>query len=413
MSVNDSIIFGSTDDGFIPRQLADIQRLTNEDLALITDPRSGQKPFQNATDDTILQQVVAILAEAIANTENAAHLSFFARDPLTAVGVALSALVQLNAIIRKPGAQSIIPLTLTGTPSTLIPAGSQIGHEGSDAVFYLHEDVVLPLSGTLTVRALSTEKGPFDPEPGTVVSILTPVPGWDEAVNGSTLSVGSYEETDAALRARQQLSTNHTAYRHIEAIRAAVHNVPGVTFARGYQNSSLVTDERGIPGKTLAMVVVGGDDTEIANAILYREAVGLRYYGNTAVTIYDDMQVGTTVLFTRPVERLISVRVNLEIVIDEKAQKFPSNGDALIKKAIVEFSLQGHTVCEPYGNVAFHPGQDIIRSYLYTPINSIGGARVTSLELAMDGGSFAERDIILPWNEVGIFSEDRIEVHIS
>lgn len=406
----DSIPFGSTDDGFVPRQLADIQRLTNEDLALITDPNTGQKPFQNASDDTILQQVVAILAEAIGFTENAAHEAFFARDPATAVGAALSALVQLNGVIRKPGAATIIPLTLTGTPSTLIPADSQVGHEGTGTAFYLPDDVILPQSGTVTVSALSVDNGPFDPEVGTVVNILTPVPGWDTAVNGATLSVGSYEETDRELRARQQLSTNQTAYRQIEAIRAAVHNIPGVTFARGYQNSALTTDDRGIPGKSLAMVVRGGDDAEIANAILMRQPIGLAYHGNTTVTVYDDFGVATSVQFTRPIERLISVRVHIEIVVDERAQKFPANGPALVKAAIVEFAENGHTTCEPLGNDAFLPGQDIIRSYLYTPVNSIGGARVATIQLAVDGGAFAEQDIILPWNEMGVFDENRIEV---
>ena len=422
MSADDNgIIFGSTDSGFVPRQLADIQRAINQDLAIITDPRTGEKPFQNATDDTILQQVVAIFAEAVAKCENAAAQAFFMRDPLSATKAGLSHLVQLNAITRNPGAPTVVPMQLKGKPSTLIPANSLIGHEGSDAIFALSEDVVLPQSGIASVQAACTKEGPIDPAPNTVVSILTPVSGWDSATNWLTideatgegvgvLSVGMYEENDDDLRPRQQLSTNATSYRQIEAIRAAVADIPGVIFVRAYQNSTLETDVRGIPGKSLACVVSGGDEEKIAKAIQLRVPDGIGYFGNVCQVFYDEMGVGEAVCFCRPVEHEISVRVHLEIVVDEQVQKFPSNGDALVKKAIVEFSRKGHTVCEPLGNDAFYPGQDIIRSYLYTPVNSIGGARVARIELAIDGGEFAERDIILPWNGIGLFAEERIEV---
>lgn len=410
MSAN--ITFGSTDAGLVPRQLADIQRAMNEALALIVDPRTGEKPFQNATDDTILQQVVAIFAEAVSNVENAAAITNRQRDPLTATGAMLSALVQLNAILRKAGAPTIIPLTLTGTPSTLVPAGSVVSTADNLYAFAINADVVIPQSGTAPAIGICTTETDADPDPGTVVVIQTPVSGWDSTTNGVTVSVGSTEETDAKLRARQQLSTNATSYRQIEAVRAAVANVEGVSFVRAYQNSGLETDERGIPGKSIACVVVGGDDADIADAIFFRVPIGIGYYGNVSKTIYDDMGMGTAVQFSRPTERLVSVRIQMSVVVDEGIQVFPSNGVDLIKKAILDFAANGHSLCEPLGNAGFVPGQDIVRSYLYTPVNSIGGARVQSIELAVDGGSFSQNDIAIAWDEIGIFSENRIEVDL-
>ena len=41
-------------------------------LAEIIDPRSGEGPFRNASDDAVLRQIVAIFAEAVAGVENAA-----------------------------------------------------------------------------------------------------------------------------------------------------------------------------------------------------------------------------------------------------------------------------------------------------------------------------------------------------
>lgn len=397
-------------DGYAPRQLADIQIETNEELAEIVDPSTGEKPYQNNSDDTILQQIVAILSEQTAKVENIAKVSFDQRDPLTAVGVALSALVQLNAILRKPGAGSIIPITIMGSPSVVVPAGSLVGAADNQHQFAINEDIVIPLSGSIDTYAYCTTKGPVDPEPGTVAVIMTPVSGWASVANGETVSVGTAEETDEELRRRQQQSTNNTAYRHIEAIRAAVLDVPGVTFCRAYQNSTLITDSRGIPGKDVAVVVVGGDDRAIASAMFYEFGIAQVGYGNRTEVFYDDQMIAYPISFSRPVERKISVVVRLEIVVDEGIQIFPSNGPSLIKNAILDFAQNGHTLCEPLGNTGFPPGQDIIRSYLYSPINSIGGARVVSILLGVDGGPVSEQDISIDWDEIGIFDEDRIEV---
>jgi uncharacterized phage protein gp47/JayE len=397
-------------DGYAPRQLADIQIATNENLAEIVEPSSGEKPFQNAGDDAILQQIVAIFAEQTARVENTAKTAFDMRDPLTAVGVALSALVQLNAILRKPGSGSIIPVTLTGRPNTLIPAGSTVSDANGTYRFAINDNVVIPASGSISVNAYCTAYGPVNPEPGTVVVIDNPVSGWESVENGPTEAIGSVEETDAELRRRQQQSTNNTAYRHIEAIRAAVLNVPGVTFCRAYQNSTLVTDERGIPGKDVGLVAVGGDDAEIARAMFHEFGISQLGYGNTTVVFHDGQNIAYPISFSRPVEVPIWASIQLEIVIDEGIQVFPSNGPDLIRKAILNFAQSGHTLCEPIGNTGYPPGQDIIRSYLYTPINSIGGARVVSVKLGLSEESLAEQDIPIEWDHIGIFDAERIEV---
>lgn len=410
LALEDDDESGSTNHGFVPRQLADIQQAINNDLAEIVDPRTDEKPFQNATDDTILQQTVAEFAEADMAAENAAAIAFAMRDPLTATGAGLSALVQLNAIMRKPGAATIIPVTVTADPATLIEAGSLVSDPDSVHSYAITENVMVPQSGTADTTAVCTEYGGFNPAPGTIVVIQTPISGWQSVTNGTTISVGTEEETDLELRRRQQQSTNATSYRQIEAIRAAVVNVPGVTFCRAYQNSTLTMDSRGIPGKTLACVVVGGENRAVAEAILYRVPLGIGYYGYISETFYDDQNMAEAVQFSRPVERLVSVRITLEIVVDENIQVFPSNGVELIKAAILDFAVNGHTLCEPLGNTGFPPGQDIIRSYLYTPINSVGGAKVVKLELGIDGGAPSEQDLVIPWNEIGIFSANRIEV---
>ena len=155
-------------DGYAPRQLADIQQAMNIALAAIVDPTTGERPFQNATDDTMLQQIVAIFAEAVAQVENAAKIAFDQRDPLTATGAGESALVQLNGIVRKPGAASILRVRLSGRPGTVITAGAAIGTPDGGNQFRIDAEAVIAADGTVEATATCTTKGPANPDPGQV-----------------------------------------------------------------------------------------------------------------------------------------------------------------------------------------------------------------------------------------------------
>lgn len=66
--------YGMTLAGFIPKRLADIQNDMNASIALIVDPHTGEYPFQNVTDDAVLQQVVGVFASALEEAWEAARL---------------------------------------------------------------------------------------------------------------------------------------------------------------------------------------------------------------------------------------------------------------------------------------------------------------------------------------------------
>ncbi len=400
-------IIADSGTGYTPRQLADFQTAINAAHALIVDPKTGQVPFQNNTDDTILMQVVGIIAEAIGIVDNSA--AWLA----TASGALLDALVQLNGIIKKRGAPTVLLMALrNGTPGGLVIRGSIISEEGGERRSYeTSEDVVLDANGYAEVNAICTTMGEYVPALGTVVSVQTPTAVWNDATNIATVSAGTLPESDAELRLRQQVSTNATSYRQIEAIEAAVLNVPGVTFARSYQNRELETDDRGIPGKTLSVVAVGGDEFEICTAIRLRSPLGIRYFGNVSRTFTDINFQSEVVRFSRPTQIPIFLRINGKIVNDERIQVFPANGRDLIKDAIVGFAVNGKLPCNTNGNTGFPPGQDIIRSYLGDPINRVGGFNVQSIETSTDGGqTWASADVVIPWNAIGVILKENIEV---
>ena len=404
--------YGMTLAGFIPKRLADIQNDMNASIALIVDPHTGEYPFQNVTDDAVLQQVVGVFASALEEAWEAAYEASVQFDPQKNTGAGQSGTVQLNAITRKAGTKTILTFDLTGTPGVLVPAGALIASASGETAYALQENVIFPAvvegqrTSHTTARVVCTEYGAFDPGPGTVNTIQTPVAGWFNASNTATESVGAAQETDEELRKRQQRSTQLTSYRQIDAIYASVLAVEGVTYCRAYQNATAYpVDDRGIPFKEVAVVAEGGDPAAITDALFLRFPVGVIGHGSISVTKYDQQGVGYPISFSRPTP--IPVYVNVIVEITNRSE-FPDNGIQLIKEAIVAYAQYGDTS----NTEGFPPGEDVIRTRLYTPINSIAGHEIILCEIGTEQGSLAEENILIAWNQVATFDVDDITVTV-
>lgn len=399
--------FGMTNEGFVPKRTADIYTDLNTGIASIKDQETGARPFQNISDDSVLQQIIGVFAEGLAECWNAAYEASVQFDPLKNTGAGQSATVQLNAMLRKAGTYTKITLTLTGTANTSIPAGSRVSALNRDQTFVTDFDVIIPASGEITVTATDTVKSDAAPEPGTVARIDTPISGWRTASNTGLISAGSFEETDEELRVRQQRSTSLTSYRIIDAIHAAVVNVPGVIYARAYQNSKTYpADDRGIPFKEVSVVVEGGDPREIADAIYLRLPTGQIGYGNTTEVFYDDFGVATPISFSRPEEVPVYVDVVLSVT---NRTDFPDDYEAKIKQYIIDYAQYSGSI---NGEAGFPPGVNIVRTRLYTPVNLVPGHRIESLTIGTSLAGMGTNDIAVGWDEVGRFEESRITVTV-
>ena len=404
--------YGMTLAGFIPKRLADIQNDMNASIALIVDPHTGEYPFQNVTDDAVSQQVVGVFASALEEAWEAAYEASVQFDPQKNTGAGQSGTVQLNAITRKAGTKTILTFDLTGTPGVLVPAGALIASASGETAYALQENVIFPAvvegqrTSHTTARGGCTEYGAFDPGPGTVNTIQTPVAGWFNASNTATESIGTAQETDEELRKRQQRSTQLTSYRQIDAIYASVLAVEGVTYCRAYQNATAYpVDDRGIPFKEVAVVAEGGDPAAITDALFLRFPVGVIGHGSISVTKYDQQGVGYPISFSRPTP--IPVYVNVIVEITNRSE-FPDNGIQLIKEAIVAYAQYGDTS----NTEGFPPGEDVIRTRLYTPINSIAGHEIILCEIGTEHGALAEENIPIAWNQVATFDVGDITVTV-
>ena len=397
--------YGMTPQGFIPKRLAEILGEINAELSEITDPMTGDRPFLNSTDDSVLQQIAAVFAEQLAFCWNASAEGAIQFDPLKNTGAGQSGVVQLNGILRKTGTETIIGLALSGVNGTIIPAGSRVTDVEKKIAYVTMANAVIT-NGTATVNAAATVKGSPAPKLNTVVFMQTPVAGWKSVTNVSLIREGTAEETDEELRRRQQWSTALPAAAIIESIYAAVTAVPGVKWARVYQNIDIEPDSRGIPGKEVAAVVVGGLNKEIAEALWRRFPAGMVGYGSTVVTVKDAQGEEYAISFTRPTQIPIYVSVTVEA---SPPGILPQDAEALMKQYIVDYARYGGA-----GNdIGFPPGMEVVLSRLYTPVNMVSGHRVLGIQIGTSSGSLAAQNIPIAWDEVSEWDVENITVTIN
>lgn len=400
--------FGMTDTGFKPKRVADVYESLKAKISEITDKNTGEKVFINESDDSLFMQFNFMVSEAIAECWEHAYQASTVRDPNKASGAILKGLIQLNGLVAKFGSQTQINVKFTGLKDATIPAGSLITDVENSVNYSVDKSVTIGADGTATGTATAQTKGPINPQNNTVIVIKTPTYGWTNVTNTGVVVVGAEPQTDEELHLEQQRATSNTAYRKIDAIYSGLLNVPGVEFARVYQNTGMTTDSRGIEAKSVAAVVVGGTNEDIANAIAKKSANINSFFGSTEVDITDNQGQVNKIKFSRPEEVEIDVEVNITITDSSQFPASTEDAKKQIKQNIVSYAQYNLQATE-----GFAPGVDVIRTRLYTPVNEVPGFKINSLKIGKHSQGLSEADIDIAWNEVAIFKESNITVDIA
>ena len=316
-------------------------------------------------------QINGVISESNANLWEIAEESYNAFNPSAAAGVTLSSLVQLNGIERLEATNSTVQLSLTGTAGTLISSGSLVSTSDTGDQFSTDTDVTLDGAGNASVSATALETGPIAALAGSITVIETPVTGWATATNPSDAAPGTDEETDPELRARRKRSTAANAQAILDAIFSAVADIDGVTQTTVLENDTDAVDGNGLPAHSFQVIVVGGDNDEIANAIWLTKPAGIQAFGSTTVAVNDSQGIAHNISFSRPT----TVDIYVEVTLTTFAN-YPANGDDLIKQAIVDYA--NGDLIEGQG---FGLADDVIYTRLYTPINSVAGHEIDDLKI--------------------------------
>jgi uncharacterized phage protein gp47/JayE len=343
-------------------------------------------------------QWIGILAAAI-NDCNAMAVSVYnAYSPATAQGEGLSRAVKINGLARHIASKSSVDLLLGGTVGTVITNG--YATDGSGVKWMLPEQVVIAMSGQVTVTATASEAGAITAPAETITGIGTPTRGWQTVTNLLAAVPGDPVETDVALRRRQAVSTKIPSQTIFEGLVGAVAAIEGVTRFGGVDNDGDGPDTNGIPGHSFSIVVEGGDAQTIAQTIYAKKGPGAGTYGTTSEIVTDAYGVPHTIRFMRPTNVKARVSITLKALTG-----YTTNIGAKIKAAVADY-ITGLNI-----------GDEVYLTRLFTPANLSGadGATfdITNLQIAKGSGSFGSANLTYAYYEAPACTVDDITITVT
>ena len=212
-------------------------------------------------------------------------------NPSMASGIWQDAIGEIYFITRIPGAGTVVNCTCNGAVGTVIPAGS-VAQDTSGYLYSSTTSATIPSSGNVTIQFQNQTQGAIACAIGALNIIYTAIAGWNTVSNPAAGTLGNLVETRAAFEARRSASVAGNSVNSIQAIYAAVTQVPDVIGAFVTDNPTGSTVSYGSTSYSLAahsvcVSVAGGASSAVAQAIWSKNPPGCAYNGNTTVTVYD------------------------------------------------------------------------------------------------------------------------------
>ncbi len=222
----------------------------------------------------------------------------------------------------------------------------------------------------------------------TVDTIVTSVLGWDSVSNPIKGTASQSVETDEELRLRFANSKYLRAQNTLDALYAELLEIEGVSEVKIYVNDTDLTNGIGLPPHSFSVLLLGGDDIEIASVIWQHTPAGIASKGSTSVSVATAQGQEQTVRFQRPV--FVPLYVEIELTTDSD---FPSGGEDAIKQDLVAHITNSQTI-----------GGKVVYSRLFDPVNKTPGHEIVTLKIGRSAGTVAEGTVTMAYNEIPTLS---------
>lgn len=397
--------FGVLTTGFNKKLLSDINTELSDDIKDAIDPNL------NTSSTAVLGQMLQVFAAGLSEEWDVLEAVYNGKDPDTASGAALAGVGAITGALVLSPTESTVTLVATGDDSTLLATGRRASVQPLGSIFQTLAPATIVLAtvwtpatsfsvgdrrsndtptriyevtiagtsagsggptgtgiaivdnsvtwrflgegeGFVNVACEATVTGPVVGQAFTITTIDTPVTGWIGVNNVADAVLGTDIETDAAFRIRREALIRVTGKATLEAVRAALLNVAGVTEAIVFENTALVT-VGGIPGKAFEAVVLGGTEVAIAQSLFDTKPLGIQAFGtDISELIVDSQGTSHTIEASRPDP--MEIFIDVTVTVDGN---YPLDGDAQVAQALKDLgdALQiGDDVifkkfeCEPF-----------------------------------------------------------------
>lgn len=255
----------------------------------------------------------------------------------------------------------------------------------------------------VTIASFETEKfGKIQLPNDVITKLVDNIAGFTNVRNRLQPIYGREAQTDVELRQAYIAKSALRSNTMVDSVVAEILNtVVGIETVSGFENDTDFVNDRQMPPHSIEFVVEGGEDSEIASAILRKKAGGIQTYGSVVVDVPGKYGDSIPIKFNRPTY----IYVWLKIVLHCKRSSLPDNYKKMVSSLIVEKNKKISTE----KNLLI---QTLIES-LYEAIPGLTYVDIQSAyrdNLSQTPTNFVAKNVLVNSRQKIILSEDRIEV---
>ncbi len=294
-------------------------------------------PQVSTGSHTLTGMILDVVAAGLDDLYALAEDIYSAWDIDAAEGVQLDNLEGLRRIDRDEARYSTVTLTISGTASTNIPAGTKYAVPNGGPQFATDVDATIGGGGTVDVAATCTEAGPHEAAAGSITEIIDAISGVTGVTNAADATPGENVESDTDFRERgEDASTGSTTE---DAVYTRLLDLDFVDAAVVISNRSDETDANGIPPHSFWIVLWpstadSAQKKTIAETIhgVAGTSAGIGFKGAQTATVIDANGHVHTIAWDWATE--VEVHCRVDVTTDDD---YPTGGDDLIEDAVVEY----------------------------------------------------------------------------
>lgn len=265
-------------------------------------------------------QMINIVAQAKRDMEEFIQQVYDSFDPDQAVGVSLDRDCAYNGVFRNAGTYTLTNVTVVASQAVTLagldtaPNAPFTVSDATGNLFWLISTYSFSGAGTQVLAFQAAVLGPVTPTTNTITTIVTITLGITSVNNPTAAtSIGTAEESDAALRIRRANSVAISSKGYFASLYGALIDTTGVTSVNLIENDTAGT-VGGIPSHSIWTIVAGGTDAAVGAVIYAKRNAGCGMKGSTTVDITQVDGSTFTVAFDRPTAEDLYIQLNMTAI---------------------------------------------------------------------------------------------------
>ena len=211
---------------------------------------------------------------------------------------------------RKQESRATVKIELIGGLNVALETGDVIVEANDGTRYTLSENGILN-NKTAFEFTCDTAGEQGNKEVGSIIKLVKVVNGVYDFKQNEIAAGGQEQESDNEYIERWFLSRNESEW-NLDGIRAEVLKQEGVKSVYADENKTMQVDNKGLEPKSIVLIVDGGRNEDIANAIWKKKDQAIQMNGDTVVTVKDNQGIDREIRFYRPKKREVQVKIEFQ-----------------------------------------------------------------------------------------------------